>query len=58
VVRLTDGGALEEIATGLSFPIGMTFGPDGDLYVSNFGYGGDPTAGEVVRIDVDVAAMR
>jgi hypothetical protein len=58
VVRLSDGGALEEIATGLSFPIGMTFGPDGGLYVSNFGYGGDPAAGEVVRIDVDVAAMR
>ncbi len=58
VVRITESGELEEVASGLSFPIGMTFGPDGYLYVSNFGYGGDPTAGEVVRIDVMQTAMR
>lgn len=53
VVRIAEGGEPEVIATGLSFPIGMIFGPDGYLYVSNFGYGGDPTKGEVVRIDVN-----
>jgi len=33
VLRVTDDG-LEEIATGLFLPTAMTFGPDGDLYVS------------------------
>ncbi|MBZ0301415.1 MAG: ScyD/ScyE family protein, partial [Anaerolineae bacterium] len=46
VVRVADDGTLDVIATGLSYPIGMTFGPDGFLYVSNYGYGGDPSAGE------------
>jgi sugar lactone lactonase YvrE len=52
VVRLTDDGQLEVIATGLVFPTGMTFGPDGTLYVSNFGFGFPPGAGQVVTIDV------
>jgi sugar lactone lactonase YvrE len=52
VVRLTDNGELEVVATGLVFPTGMTFGPDGTLYVSNFGFGFPPGAGQVVAIDV------
>jgi sugar lactone lactonase YvrE len=52
VVRLTDDGQLEEVATGLVFPTGMAFGPDGTLYVSNFGFGFPPGAGQVVAIDV------
>jgi glucose/arabinose dehydrogenase len=52
VVRLTDGGELEVVATGLVFPTGMVFGPDGTLYVSNFGFGFPPGAGQVVAIDV------
>jgi glucose/arabinose dehydrogenase len=52
VVRLTDGGELEVVATGLVFPTGMAFGPDGTLYVSNFGFGFPPGAGQVVAIDV------
>jgi sugar lactone lactonase YvrE len=38
VVRVNPNGSLETIATGLSFPSGITFGPDGSLYVSNFGF--------------------
>lgn len=49
VVRV-QGNGLEEIATGLSLPTAMTFGPDGALYVSNFGFG--PPLGEIVRITV------
>ena len=49
VLRVTAHG-LETIATGLSLPTAMTFGPDGALYVSNSGFG--PPTGEIVRIDV------
>jgi hypothetical protein len=52
VVRLTDDGELDVVATGLVFPTGMAFGPDGTLYVSNFGFGFPPGAGHVVTIDV------
>jgi hypothetical protein len=49
VVRV-HGNSLEEIATGLSLPTAMTFGPDGALYVSNWGFG--PPMGQIVRITV------
>jgi hypothetical protein len=49
VVRLSSAGDIEDVATGLSVPTGMTFGPDGYLYVSNFG--GAPT-GQILRISV------
>jgi hypothetical protein len=53
VLRVT-GSGLEEIATGLSLPTAMTFGPDGALYVSNVGFGPPSTMGmgEIVRITV------
>jgi hypothetical protein len=62
IVRVTQAGELEEIASGLTFPTAMTFGPDGRLYVSNFGYGFDPDAGigpdagQIVRITVPPAS--
>jgi hypothetical protein len=49
VVRLNRAGDIEDVATGLSLPTGMTFGPDGYLYVSNFG--ATPT-GQILRISV------
>ncbi|HEY7035129.1 MAG TPA: ScyD/ScyE family protein [Thermomicrobiales bacterium] len=52
VVRLTDDGGLEAMATGLVFPTAMTFGADGALYVSNYGFLFPPGAGQVVRIGV------
>jgi hypothetical protein len=53
VVRINDDGSLTTIAPGLTFPTAMTFGPDGNLYVSNVGYG-DPVQkdGQIVRIDL------
>ena len=53
VLRWTDEG-LQVIAQGLTFPTAMTFGPDGDLYVSNKGYAAGPQGGlgEVVRVDL------
>jgi hypothetical protein len=56
VVRVNVDGSLTTIATGLVFPTAMTFGPDGALYVSNFGFGVPALPGvelgQVVRIDV------
>ena len=52
VVRLNRSGGWDTIASGLSFPTAMTFGPDGNLYVSNNGFGFPPGAGEVVRVTI------
>jgi hypothetical protein len=49
VVRLNRTGDIEDVATGLSVPTGMTFGPDGYLYVSNLG-AAPAGAGQIVRI--------
>ncbi len=50
VVRVARNGSLEVIVSGLMLPTGMTFGPDGALYVSEFGFGGPPGAGWIERI--------
>jgi hypothetical protein len=52
VVRVNPNGSLETVASGLSFPTGMTVGPDGMLYVSNLGFGTPAGAGQIVRIQV------
>ena len=52
IVRLERWGGVTTIATGLSFPSAMTFGPDGKLYVSNLGFGAPPGAGEILQVDV------
>jgi len=53
VVRVNSDGTLTTIASGLVFPTAMTFGPDGKLYVSNFGFGVPPLGlGQIVRITV------
>lgn len=56
IVRIT-GSTREVIASGLNLPTAMTFGPDGALYVSVWGFGPPPSLpngpGEVLRIRVD-----
>ena len=53
VVRIDDDGKITTVASGLVFPTAMTFGPDGKLYVSNFGFGVPPVGlGQIVRITV------
>jgi len=53
VRRFNPSGAWEVIADGLALPTAMTMGPDGRLYVSNFGFGFPPGAGQIVRITLD-----
>jgi hypothetical protein len=50
IVRVT-GSKREVLVSGLSLPTGMTFGPDGALYVSNLGFGLPPNgSGQILRI--------
>ncbi|WP_370086266.1 ScyD/ScyE family protein [Streptacidiphilus sp. MAP12-16] len=51
VVEVTNHG-LRTVVSGLTFPTGMTFGPDGALYVSNVGFGFPPGAGQILRISL------
>jgi len=51
VVCVNGNGTLNTVATGLTFPTGITFGPDGKLYVSNIGFGAPPGTGQIVRIN-------
>jgi sugar lactone lactonase YvrE len=53
IVRILPSGQQEEIVTDLVFPAGMTMGPDGNLYVSNKGFGiPDTGAGEILKIEL------
>lgn len=49
VVRVSPDGARDVVAEGLSFATALRVGPDGALYVSNFGYG-PPHMGQILRI--------
>ncbi len=50
ILRVNSFGLKVPIVKGLTFPTAMTFGPDGKLYVSNFGFG--PPLGQVVQIEI------
>jgi hypothetical protein len=52
VVRINGDGSRQTIAGGLNLPTAMTMGPDGNLYVSNQGFGFPPGAGEIVKVTV------
>ncbi len=52
ILRYEYNGTLTTIATGLTFPTAMTFGPDGLLYVSHQGFGFAPGAGQIVTVTV------
>ena len=42
------------LVEGLFFPTAMTLGPDGNLYVSNFGSGPSPIGlGTIVKVDIN-----
>jgi hypothetical protein len=50
IVRIEHSGAVKTIASGFTFPTGMTLGPDGAFYVSNLGFA--VGAGEILRVVV------
>jgi hypothetical protein len=51
ILRVDPSGKITEIATGLFLPTGMTMGPDGNLYVSQWGFGPPPIGmGQVIKI--------
>ena len=52
LIRLDNSGKREIIASGLNLPTGMTFGPDGNIYVSALGFGAPEGAGQVLKITV------
>jgi|tagenome__1003787_1003787.scaffolds.fasta_scaffold20928605_2 hypothetical protein len=50
IVRVRRGAAPETVVSGLTFPTGITVGPDGAFYVSNQGFGFGAGQGQVLRI--------
>ena len=49
-------GALTEVVSGLNLPTAMTFGPDGKLYISNWGFG--PPFGEILQVTFPRDSLR
>lgn len=57
LIRILPNGKQQVLIDGSSgmlvVPTGMTFGPDGALYISNFGFGAPPIGlGQVLRVEI------
>jgi hypothetical protein len=50
IVSIDLFGRKKTVVSGLNFPTGMTFGADGNLYVSNKGFGFGPGEGEILKV--------
>lgn len=50
IQRVNDDGTVTPIVTGLVFPTSMTAGPDGALYVANYGNEGNEGQGQILRV--------
>lgn len=52
IVSIDLFGHRNTVVSGLDFPTGMTFGRDGNLYVSNKGFGFGPGDGEILKVEL------
>lgn len=54
IIRVSPNGKKRDvIVEGLFLPTGMTMGPDGNLYVSNVGFGPPPVGlGEILKVEL------
>jgi hypothetical protein len=53
LVRVSPSGQVEDedIVTGLAVPTAMIIGPDGAVYISNFG-AAPPGLGQIIRVEI------
>jgi hypothetical protein len=51
VIRVKPNGDKEVVASGLSLATGLAMGPDGNLYVSTWGFG--PHTGEIMKVTIN-----
>jgi hypothetical protein len=51
LVRISSSGQTRDIVTGLVVPTAMTIGPDGAIYISNFG-AAPPGLGQILRVEI------
>ncbi len=50
IVRVDRSGGKQVVASGLNLPTAMTFGPDGKIYVSEWGFGMPAGGGRILQI--------
>jgi hypothetical protein len=50
ILAISPNGDRSVLTTGINFPTSMTMGPDGNLYVSTWGFGMPPGGGQVTKV--------